>query len=149
MTVLHDPLALSRQDYDHDAEERWITLGMISDETLVVVVHTYEELSDREVIVRIISARRPTKDERFQYQSGNYRIQDAPPMREQYNFSGAVRGKFYRKDAVIGATIELEASVLDRLSALAEGTGKSPSQLIGEMLDRESAAGAGVSQPNV
>src|SRR5438045_2540257 len=70
MTVLHDPLALSREDYDHDAEERWITLGAMSDETLVVVVHTYKELSDREVIVRIISARRPTKDERFQYQSG-------------------------------------------------------------------------------
>src|SRR5262245_3755808 len=76
ISVLHDPLALSRPDYEHHgAEERWFTLGATANGDLVVVVHTYEELSEHEVIARIISARRPTKDERFQYQSGNYRIQ--------------------------------------------------------------------------
>jgi uncharacterized DUF497 family protein len=139
-TVLYDALAISRPDYEHDgAEERWPTLGAAADGALLMLVHTYRELADGEVSVRIISARRPTKDELFQYQSGNYRIQDTH-MRDEYDFSGAVRGKFYRKDAVIMAPFRLEVRVLIRLTALAEKRGTSPSELVSEMLDREAAA---------
>lgn len=79
------------------------------------MVHTFQELSVVDVRVRIISARRPTKDDRFQYQSGNYRIQDTS-MRDQYDFSDAVRGKFYRKNAVITVPIRLDTRVLTRLN---------------------------------
>jgi len=46
---------------------------------------------------QILSEWDPAK--RFQYQSGNYRIQDTH-VRDQCDFSDAVRGKFYRKDAI-------------------------------------------------
>jgi uncharacterized protein len=69
MTVFADPLALSRTD---DApglqEERWVTIGLSSDTKLVLVVHTHVELSDDHVYIRIISARKPTKKERRDYE---------------------------------------------------------------------------------
>lgn len=70
-TVLRDPLALSRYDVEHSgAEERWITLGKTETGQLIVVVHTFEELSEREARVRIISARFATGHERRQYEGG-------------------------------------------------------------------------------
>jgi uncharacterized DUF497 family protein len=70
-TVLRDPLALSRYDVEHSqSEERWITLGQAESGQLVVVVHTFEELSEQEARVRIISARFATAHERRQYESG-------------------------------------------------------------------------------
>ena len=49
-------------------EDRWVTLGQIQDETIVVVVHTFRELENDEVI-RIVSARKATKRERKTYQA--------------------------------------------------------------------------------
>ena len=69
-TVFRDPLALSVYDEDHsEQEERWITLGQAENDTLLVVVHTFEELAESEARVRIISARPATAHERRQYQS--------------------------------------------------------------------------------
>ena len=71
MTVFHDPLGLSRPDEDHGAnEERWVTLGQGRDGRLVLVVHTYVEIDEDRVAIRIISARRPTKREIRQYEEG-------------------------------------------------------------------------------
>jgi uncharacterized DUF497 family protein len=68
--VLHDPLALSVYDEDHsEQEERWITLGQAVNGSLLVVVHTFEELDGNEARVRLISARPATAHERRQYQS--------------------------------------------------------------------------------
>src|SRR4051812_8585703 len=76
LTALEDPLAVSRHDVAHiQGEERWITVGEAG-ATLLHVVHTLEELRDQTLWIRIISARHPTPDERWQYQSGNYRIQE-------------------------------------------------------------------------
>jgi uncharacterized DUF497 family protein len=70
-TVLRDPLALSRYDVEHsEVEERWITLGLAETGQLLVVVHTFEEISEQEARVRIISARFATAHERRQYESG-------------------------------------------------------------------------------
>ena len=68
-TVFLYPGMLSRYDEEHNVgEERWITLGMDRTGTLLVVCHTYEELSDAKARVRIISARKATKNESRQYE---------------------------------------------------------------------------------
>ena len=71
MAVFHDPLALSRPDEDHGAnEERWVTLGQGREGRLVLVVHTNVEIDADRVAIRIISARRPTRREIRQYEEG-------------------------------------------------------------------------------
>ena len=68
-TVFRDELALSIYDEDHsDDEERWITIGMAETGELLLVIHAFEELSPQETLIRIISAREPTRQERLDYQ---------------------------------------------------------------------------------
>jgi len=52
MTVFRDPLARSILDTDHDAdEERWVTLGQASTGNLLLVVHTWVDISpDRSTV---------------------------------------------------------------------------------------------------
>jgi uncharacterized DUF497 family protein len=71
MAVFHDPLALSRPDEGHGAnEERWVTLGQGREGWLVLVVHTYVEIDEDRVAIQVISARRPTRREIRQYEEG-------------------------------------------------------------------------------
>lgn len=51
-------------------EERWVTIGRIPASNLLLVVHTYIELSEERAAIRIISARRPTRREVSQYEEG-------------------------------------------------------------------------------
>ena len=70
-TVFNDPLAVSIPDDDHsDTEERWVTLGRARNGRLIVISHTYRVAGVNAAKVRIISARRPAKHERWQYESG-------------------------------------------------------------------------------
>ncbi len=72
--MFREPLTLSRYDEEHsEGEERWITLGQAENATPLVVIHTFEELSDTEARVCIISARNATARERAQYESGQGR----------------------------------------------------------------------------
>ena len=65
--VFSDPYALSQFDLDHsEGEDRWILLGKSLNCALLVVVHKYINEADIE-IVRIISARRATKNEQISY----------------------------------------------------------------------------------
>ncbi len=71
MLVFADPLALSRLDDEHGQdEERWVTLGRTGADRLALVVHTHDELNDDTIVIRIISARRPTRRETRQYEEG-------------------------------------------------------------------------------
>lgn len=71
MGVFNDPLALSLLDNESGAgEERWVTMGRDAANQLLVVVHTYVELSAEGVAIRIISARRPTRREVQSYEDG-------------------------------------------------------------------------------
>jgi len=55
---------LSKPDELHSVEEdRWITLGMLPDMRMVVVVHT-----ERDKMIRLISARLATPSERQTYE---------------------------------------------------------------------------------
>jgi len=70
-TIFQDPEALSEFDESHSQrEDRWITLGLDSAGTLLVVCHTYEETSEMSAKIRIISARKPTKNETRSYRRG-------------------------------------------------------------------------------
>ena len=63
------PGAVSIYDEDHsENEERWVTLGQAENGSLLVVVHTYQEISTTEAAVRIISARPATKHEQRDYE---------------------------------------------------------------------------------
>jgi uncharacterized DUF497 family protein len=134
--VFGDPLAVSRYEDEHGAQEdRWATVGQIENGRLVLVVHTLEELDEREVLARIISARLPTPDERFQYESGKYRVRE-PVMKSEYDFSGAERGKFYRKNMVFTVSIPVNDDIFTRLDLLADQKGVKANELANEMLKR-------------
>lgn len=63
-TVFRDWLALTKPDPDHSiSERRFLTLGLSSNQRLVLVAHT-----DDGDEIRIISARLPTRSERNAYE---------------------------------------------------------------------------------
>lgn len=63
-TVFGDPLSLTIEDPAHSQDEqRFITMGDSINHRLLVVVHT-----DRENVIRIISAREATRRERRDYE---------------------------------------------------------------------------------
>ncbi len=66
--VFADPYALNKYDRDHSQEEdRWLLLGKSMDEVILVVVHTFKD-QDGVELVRIISARKATRNESKEYQ---------------------------------------------------------------------------------
>lgn len=68
LRVFSDPFAMSEQDRVEDGEERWRTIGLIEGMTVVLVAHTFREEPDGAVMIRIISARRATRQERKRYE---------------------------------------------------------------------------------
>jgi len=135
-TVFRDELALSIYDEDHSAEEeRWITIGTAKTGELLLVVHTFEELTLQETMIRIISAREPTRQERLDYQGPVTGVHET--MKDQYDFSKGVRGKFGRKDALLRIPIYLEPEVLRFLSERAKAQGIEVGELVNELLKRD------------
>jgi hypothetical protein len=69
-SVFRDPEALSVFDSAHsEAEDRWNTLGLDAQGTLLVVCHTWRESADGTTRCRVISARNATKNEARQYRA--------------------------------------------------------------------------------
>jgi uncharacterized protein len=67
--VFLDPLAISIFDEDHSIdEERWVTMGRDKGGMILVVIHTFAVQGRDERKVRIISARKATKNETKQYE---------------------------------------------------------------------------------
>lgn len=64
--LFDDPHHLAFLDRVTDGEERWLAIGAISGIAVVVVVHTYR-LRHGEEIIRMISARQASKNERKLY----------------------------------------------------------------------------------
>ena len=65
--IFTDKNSLSIYDEDNsENEERWITMGAHPNRNIYVVIHTYRKLNNNEY-VRIISARKATKNEIKQY----------------------------------------------------------------------------------
>lgn len=66
--VFADPFALNLYDDGHSLEDdRWVLLGKSLNEIVLVVVHTFKDDNGIEY-VRIISARKATKNEQRSYQ---------------------------------------------------------------------------------
>ncbi len=64
-TVFHDENARLIFDPDHsNTEDRFLLLGLSAQLRLLVVSHTYREA---EAVIRIISARKATRQEQHQY----------------------------------------------------------------------------------
>jgi hypothetical protein len=58
-------------------------------------------------------------------------------MQDEYDFSHAQRGKFYRKGAELVPPVHLERDVLKYLQARAEARGTSLSQLVNQLLKKD------------
>lgn len=69
-TVFDDPFHLSLLNHKDHGEERWITMGKAANTKTLIVVHTFKEDTDGEEIIRIISARKATKQEGKNYEEG-------------------------------------------------------------------------------
>ncbi|MGA9350711.1 MAG: BrnT family toxin [Anaerolineae bacterium] len=71
-TVFRDSNQLSIYDEEHsEYEDRWITMGIDDGGVLRVVVHTFKQVDENLIEIRIISARRATSRESRQYQERN------------------------------------------------------------------------------
>ncbi|MBZ5564865.1 MAG: BrnT family toxin [Acidobacteriia bacterium] len=67
--VLLDPLAVSVIDEEHSEHEgRWATIGKDRRGMVLILVHTFLEVSAEECRIRIISARKASKRETRQYE---------------------------------------------------------------------------------
>jgi hypothetical protein len=58
-------------------------------------------------------------------------------MKEEYDFSGATQGKFFRPGAQLIPPVHLEPDVLDYLAARAKARGTSLSTLVNELLKKD------------
>jgi len=67
-SVFTDPLALIRLDLGAHGEERWRILGTI--DGLIVVLVAYTVRGENPEVIRIISAREATNNERKRYEEG-------------------------------------------------------------------------------
>jgi hypothetical protein len=64
-------------------------------------------------------------------------MHDQEDMPSEIDFSGGVRGKFYRSDAQLQLPIHLEASVQNTLAALANAKGIDLSVFVNELLKKD------------
>ena len=70
-TIFRDPNLLSIPDEEHsDTEERWITMGLDETGVLFVISHTFSNVGRGVSRIRIISARKATRNETKQYEKG-------------------------------------------------------------------------------
>ncbi len=58
-------------------------------------------------------------------------------MRREYDFSKAVRGKFYKKDAQLRMPVYLDAALQKKLAGIADKKNKAISDLVNEVLKRD------------
>jgi hypothetical protein len=58
-------------------------------------------------------------------------------MREEYDFSKAERGKFYRPDAELSVPVYLDQALQTRLSELAQDKGVELSTLVNALLKKD------------
>jgi len=67
VNVFEDPIAVTSLNEIKDGEQRWQTIGMIKNNLLIIVIHTIFDNINNVEIIRIISARKATKNERRFY----------------------------------------------------------------------------------
>ena len=65
--VFDDPFHVSVEDREVDGEARWQTIGMVRGVHILLVAHTVDAETE---VVRILSARKATRQERSIYAQG-------------------------------------------------------------------------------
>lgn len=65
------------------------------------------------------------------------RPRKADDVKDEYDFSKAVRGKFHRPDAVLVPPVHLDPEVLRYLQARANARGTTLSQLVNDLLRKD------------
>ena len=58
-------------------------------------------------------------------------------MKDEYDFTGAERGRFYRKGAELVPPLHLDSDVLQYLSARAQARGATLSDLVNQLLRKD------------
>jgi predicted DNA-binding protein len=58
-------------------------------------------------------------------------------MKQEYDFSKAVRGKFFRKSVQLNLPIYVDGSTRKRLERLAKRTGKPVAELVNQILKKD------------
>ena len=114
-TVFEDVNALVINDPEHsEDEERFVILGFSLQANLLVVCHCYRA---SESVIRIISARKATKNESRQYKDEMRKV-----MKKEYDFSNA-RKNPYADRVKQQITINLNQTTIQYFKDLAEKTG--------------------------
>ena len=68
-TVFHDPRMRTIPDVEHSGvEERWFSIGLASNRTLLSIAYVWQELSSVTTKIRLISARKATQPEARYYE---------------------------------------------------------------------------------
>jgi len=67
------------------------------------------------------------------------KIRTEDDMKDEYDFTGAQRGKFFREDAVAVPPVHLDPDVLMYLKARADAHGTSLSELVNTLLKKDIA----------
>jgi cytidylate kinase len=58
-------------------------------------------------------------------------------MKREYDFSKGVRGRFYRKGAVLRLPIYLDAKLQEQVERLAEKNGKDVGEMVNQLVRKE------------
>jgi uncharacterized protein len=70
-SVFNDPRLLTVADLEHsDTEERWFSIGLARNGSLLAVVYLWSDVDPSITKIRLISARRATQSETRYYQEG-------------------------------------------------------------------------------
>lgn len=70
-SVFKDENAISIYDDKHSSQEdRWVTIGLDIKTRTLVVIHTFITIDENNCNIRVISARKATKQEKLIYQEG-------------------------------------------------------------------------------
>lgn len=132
ITVFRDPLAQSILDPDRSAgEERWITLGEGCHwQSACGCAHLGR--------YRCRSQRSPHHLGPAADPKRGASVSRGPDaMKDEYDFSNAQRGRFYRRDAALVPPVHLDPEVLAFLTARAEARGVSLSELVNALLKKD------------
>ncbi len=158
-TVFLGELTLCNYDMAHSLdEERWVTLGYDRAGRVLVVVHTWLAINSGTIDIRIISARSANKRERqafaeycqmhsrweVQQQPSIYGAKmnittlttnedDTPP---EFDFSRAIRGKFYHPNMQLQMPIYLEPAMMTALIEMAGRKKIKLSSLINDLVEK-------------
>ena len=107
-TVFFDPLALTIPDPEHSFDEdRFITMGLSASAQLLVVVHT----TGPERSGSSAPGRRRRESEEPMSQDRDKARDDDDDVREEYDFSGGVRGKYAERFAKGSNVVVLDEDV--------------------------------------